>query len=552
MDGNTGRHARSAPFSYSPENENTASVSNEQMNQTSRRRRMERYQETGRSEAAPGRSSASQGDRVSQGNRMQGEGWRSEAAQGNRTAPQQTAGQQPSAFSGNQNAYPHRMPGNAPETTAQRPVMPDSQSYPGRSGVTGQMPQYNGSQNGYTMPQSTGRSGASQGNRIQGAGWKDQGNNSMPMNRTAPQAPYNGQQQNTAPQAPYNGPRQPRMASNGRPISEWQKNVPNPPMTIRRDLTEDGEDPLIASTRSPEVYNRTGKFWGESDQTGSGTPVNPAMNTGRNTTRNTRANGEIFPDVASEEEPRVEKTERTKPLLTAGIFIAGLIVIWIILRFTLFRVGKITVTGTESYTDEYVIQLSGVHIGDNMMALNEDQIKTGIANEVHLQFAYLEKKVPGEIVIAVKERQPAAYLNYCGITYVTDKSGMVLDENEDPEYHPQGLIEVKGMKIRTSFTTGQNLPLVTEEQGEVFKSLFLELRVIGCNSLIREVDISKTDEVYLLTQDDISVAIGSNINFHAKLRSMMVVREEIIGRGYTGGTIDVTDPEHPIYVPPVL
>ena len=417
--------------------------------------------------------------------------------------------------------------------------------------MTGQMPQYNGSQNGYTMPQSTGRNGAAQGDRIQGEGWR---NGASQGDRIQGEGWRNGVAQGdwTAPQGPYNGPRQPRMASNGRPISEWQKNVPNPPMTIRRDLTEDGEDPLIASTRSPEVYNRTGKFWGESDQTGSGTPVNPAMNTGRNTTRNTRANGEIFPDIASEEEPRVEKTERTKPLLTAGIFIAGLIVIWIILRFTLFRVGKITVTGTESYTDEYVIQLSGVHIGDNMMALNEDQIKTGIANEVHLQFAYLEKKVPGEIVIAVKERQPAAYLNYCGITYVTDKSGMVLDENEDPEYHPRGLIEVKGMKIRTSFTTGQNLPLVTEEQGEVFKSLFLELRVIGCNNLIREVDISKTDEVYLLTQDDISVAMGSNINFHAKLRSMMVVREEIIGRGYTGGTIDVTDPEHPKYVPPVL
>ena len=536
MDGNTGRHARSAPFSYSPENENTASVSNEQMNQTSRRRRMERYE---RSEAAQGATELRQ------------ETGRSGASQGNRTAPQQTAGQQPSAFSGSQNAYSHRMPGNAPETTAQRPVMPDSQSYPGRSAVTGQMPQYNGSQNGYTMPQSTGRSEAAPGNRIQGAGWSSE---AAQGDRIQGEGWRSGAAQGdwTAPQAPYNGQRQPRMASNGRPISEWQKKVPNPPMTIRRDLTEDGEDPLIASTRSPEVYNRTGKFWGESDQTGSYTPVNPVMNTGRNTTRNTRTNGEIFPDVPPEEEPRVEKTERMKPLVTAGIFIAGLIVLWIILRFTLFRVSKIIVTGTENYTDEYVIQLSGIHTGDNMMTLNEDQIKTGIANEVHLQFAYLEKKVPGEIVIAVKERQPAAYLNYCGITYVTDKSGMVLEENEDPEYRPQGLIEVKGMKIRTSFTTGQNLPLVTEEQSEVFKSLFLELRVIGCNSLIREVDISKTDEVYLLTQDDISVAMGSNINFHAKLRSMMVVREEIIGRGYTGGTIDVTDPEHPIYVPPVL
>ena len=507
MDGNNRRHARSASFSAPSGTEIMPRANDTTMSQTERRSRMERYTD------------------------MQGTEWQSAARNSmpaNRTAPmttgQQPTGQQPNAYGRN-------------PTASQNPYITGQQANVYRRNPTGRQDPY------VTGQQQNVRGG----------------------NPTASQDPYvTGQQQAystqptgyTVPQNTGNVQRPMRRAANGRPISEWQKNVPNPPMTIRRDLTEDGEDPLLASTRSPEVYNRTGKFWGENGQTApqgsQRTAANSEMNTGRNPLRNTRANGEIFPDFVPEENEVPTEKGRTNPLLTIAIFIGSVIVIWFILRFTLFRVGKITVTGTQAYSPEYVAQLSGVHIGDNMMSLNEESIRNGIANEVHLKFAYLEKKIPGEVIIAVAEREPAAYMNYCGISYVTDKSGMVLEENEDPEYRPEGLTEVKGLKIRTSFTTGQTLPLVTEEQAEVFRSLFLEIRVIGCNSLIREVDLSKTDAVYLLTSDDISVAMGSNINFHAKLRSMMIVREEIIGRGYTSGTIDVTDPEHPAYIPPAL
>lgn len=324
-----------------------------------------------------------------------------------------------------------------------------------------------------------------------------------------------------------------QLASNGKPIRDWQRQLNAPPMTIRRDLTEDGEDPLLATTRSPNVYSRDGEFWGNNGK------ERPAV-----TERETLQNEET--DI------KTENGNRYRPLATAAIIVIILIGIWIILRFTIFRVDRITVSGTTLFSDEYVIGLSGIENGDNMLALNEEQIRNGIENEVRLIFDSLEKKVPGEVYITVREREPAAYLNYCGITYITDKNGTVLEENEDPDYRPEGLIEVKGLKIRSSFTAGQNLPLVTEEQTEVFKSLFREIRVIGCQSLIREADLSKTEEIYLLTADDISVVMGTIDDFHAKLRSMTVVREKILSMGYTGGSIDVSDPEHPSYVPPAL
>ena len=460
MNGTEGRHARSTSFSMPPEETAEYSEAQGQMTQTTRRRRMERYEQPVPPPQIPVQQAQIQFRPVQQ-------------------AQQPTANQQ------------------VPQTHSTAHMQPE---YPYQEQTAHQFRQQYPSQ---------------------------------PMPRTGYQEQYTG---NT------NGPGytsiQKQQASGhhgGRPIRDWQRQIPNPPMTIRRDLTEDGVDPQLKETRSPHVYDRKGRFWG--DDNGIDEPVN--------------LDGDFV--TTTEELPKKEKVKPgIRPLYLTGMFILGVVLIWFILRFTLFRVAQINVTGTTHYTAEYVAQLSGIRIGDDMMALNQEKIRDGINSEVHLKFDYLEKKIPGEILIAVKEREPAAFLNYCGITYVTDKSGMVLDENEDPAYRPAGLIEVKGLRIRTGFTPGQNLPLISEEQGEVFKSLFLEIRVIGCSEMIREVDLSDTGEVYLLTADDISVAMGNNTDFHAKLRSMMIVREEIISRGYNGGTINVRDPAHPAYVPPAL
>ena len=45
------------------------------------------------------------------------------------------------------------------------------------------------------------------------------------------------------------------------------------------------------------------------------------------------------------------------------------------------------------------------------------------------------------------------------------------------------------------------------------------------------------------------MALGDSTAIHAKLRSMLLVMDELAARGYTGGSINVTNPEAPSFSP---
>ena len=74
-------------------------------------------------------------------------------------------------------------------------------------------------------------------------------------------------------------------------------------------------------------------------------------------------------------------------------------------------------------------------------------------------------------------------------------------------------------------------------------------RRFGLDGLIREIDLSDQNGIYLKMTDGFSVSMGTRQDIHAKLRSLILTRRELIERGMSGGSIDVSKPETPTYVP---
>ena len=133
--------------------------------------------------------------------------------------------------------------------------------------------------------------------------------------------------------------------------------------------------------------------------------------------------------------------------------------------------------------------------------------------------------------------------------FVMDKNRMVLYETEDPTIRPASLVEVKGLNIRGGDHAGQTLTLNSAVQQSIFDNLFLELKVLGCTSIIEEVDLSNTSSILLVTRDGYTVSLGDRERIHAKLRSMLYVREKLLELGKNGGSINVSVPETPTYSP---
>ena len=130
-----------------------------------------------------------------------------------------------------------------------------------------------------------------------------------------------------------------------------------------------------------------------------------------------------------------------------------------------------------------------------------------------------------------------------------DKQRFVLFETEEEGIRPAGLVKVDGLRIRSGCMVGQTLMLDSEAQQEIFSNLFLEMKVLNCTELIEEADLSNPESLLLTTRDGFTVSLGNASNLHAKLRSMLLTREELIRMGYQNGIINVINLENPVFTP---
>ena len=315
-------------------------------------------------------------------------------------------------------------------------------------------------------------------------------------------------------------------------VRDWQKNTWFGPAPLNSNPFDEPEDaPELKASRSENVTEHVGEFWNTPGQ-GYQNRSDPRMQPGNHVRAKT-------------------DQKKIRPGVIRGV--AGVLVflaaVAIVLRFAVFSVKEIRVTGNSYISAEDIIRISGVRRGDSILTMNEESVKERIQSDYRLQFRYVAREMPGTVIISVREREPCCWLTYCGIMYVMDKNRMVLYESENPADRPTDLVEIKGLDVRSNTLVGQYINLGNETQRSIFTELFLEMKVLGCTDRIAEADISNTSSIILATRDGYTAGLGDRTNLHAKLRSLLLVQEELKQMGNYGGTINVSNPEKPIYTP---
>lgn len=343
-------------------------------------------------------------------------------------------------------------------------------------------------------------------------------------------------------------------------LKEWQRNTWYGPAPDSNPTPfEEPEDaPELLKERSSNVSNHTGSFWTDQSQTGYQYPAAEVSK----------------PSPGGKKgKPKKRKGERRVSLRSAAVLAGLLITAVLVLYFGVFRIREIRVIGNNSISSADIIRFSGIRRGDSILRLSEEETERRLYaaaisavneeqdpekknyNYYRIQFRYLEKEMPGTVTIAVRERETCCFLTWCGIMYATDKSGMVLYETENSskrEMLEEALVEVKGLDIRSGAHLGQTMVLSSAAQSLAFSELFLEMKILGCTSLIREADLINPNSILLTTRDGYTVSLGDSKSIHAKLRSMLLVRQQLTEMGKTGGSINVSNPETPFYSPPSL
>ena len=332
-------------------------------------------------------------------------------------------------------------------------------------------------------------------------------------------------------------------------LKDWQRNTWTGPV-IRQEINpfdEPENAPELLELRSDNLRDKTGDFW--NDQPTTGQP---------------RTAGTVSKDLKKEK--KKEKQPGSGIVRAAVILVGVVAAVAAILFFAVFRIRVIEVRGNSLFTADQIREMSGLEYGASILTINENEISQHMLAAARkavnqdpqnpnydyykIQFRHVEREMPGKVIITVREREECCWTRIYGRMYKLDKNLMILFDSEDMDMHPD-LVEVTGLEVRSDCHVGQTMVLRSYLQQAVFENLFLEMKVLGCTDVIEEAKLNDLSSLFIVTRDGFTVSLGDRTRLHAKLRSMLLVREELLRLGKTGGTIDVSVPESPYYSPPV-
>ncbi|MBQ3156048.1 MAG: FtsQ-type POTRA domain-containing protein [Clostridia bacterium] len=322
------------------------------------------------------------------------------------------------------------------------------------------------------------------------------------------------------------------------PVNEYtQSNSP---------FEEPEQAPELRENRSENLYSRDEPFWNR---------VLDEEQSGRDFPRD--ANYWNHPDVMDTDHMlHVDNDTRLQKLgkfLGSGavkkflLIMASLLVVAFILYSALFRVRTIRVVGNDKVDAQAIVNLSGLTIGQNSMTIDDEKVMCRIESNRYLRCTLVDVQWDS-VTIHVKEREKAAYVNHNGMVLTLDNRGYVLEETLDAHAVQEGLVKVIGLEIRRS-ALGQQIMLTSAAQLDTYTQVMVELKAMKGLALLDELDMSSMDSIYLATTDKFYVRLGSEDSIHEKLRAFLLTRERVRSMGYSSGTIDVTDPGRPTFMP---
>lgn len=107
---------------------------------------------------------------------------------------------------------------------------------------------------------------------------------------------------------------------------------------------------------------------------------------------------------------RKKKKKRNKRLLisTAAFITAAVVVVFCIYyvyyKTPYFNLVSVDIDGNLTYSDEYIMEKSGIEIGKKIFDLDRSKIKEIIENEVYVERVRVVYELPNKIYLDVTER----------------------------------------------------------------------------------------------------------------------------------------------------
>ena len=251
-----------------------------------------------------------------------------------------------------------------------------------------------------------------------------------------------------------------------------------------------------------------------------------------------------------EEEPDLPIKKRRR-MSGRGVVILLLTIVLLgglgFLGYKYIRAEQIIVRGNQKLSSEYIIGLSGIKTGTHVFNVNKDLAKAGVEADPYLTLEGIEYTFPNTITLVVSERQGTACFEFRGAYVVTDSTGFILESCMEKDRPDLPIIE--GINV-TEFALGAKIRTDDTYKQDIMTTLLETFAQYNMTDKIARINLEDVNSITLVLKNGMNANFGQADKIEEKLAWLANILPVLESEGKTGGTIDISSVDMPIYVPP--
>ena len=210
--------------------------------------------------------------------------------------------------------------------------------------------------------------------------------------------------------------------------------------------------------------------------------------------------------------------------------------IYLTLSGTLFSIQEVEFAGVVTLDQEELLELTGIRMGDNLLALDTAQVAERLSANPLLDVVQVSRRYPQTVYIEIQERQPWAVILSMGNYVVLNEDMLVIDVSMEP---PGGQYPIIDGVLPTSYETGIPLELDDAAQQSALTTLLSALYSQGAAAYIDTIDLSNSQNITMRAEDGITIVVGNTDMAENKAMWIAEMLPRLEQQGYTSGTLRV-------------
>lgn len=204
-----------------------------------------------------------------------------------------------------------------------------------------------------------------------------------------------------------------------------------------------------------------------------------------------------------------------------------------------FRVGTVTAEGSKKYSEQEIVENSGIGIGDSIFFVSEEDV----GKKLKKKFPYLESvsidiDFPSSVSVIVAEREATAYLKLKGDYYLLSDDLYVLERTGREKITP-GMIELSTLITSLKkVIVGERLEFYYKKTADNLIELIDTLKENGIKDKVSAIKANDRFNISMSYDNRFNVFIGSVESIEIKIPFLKEIIKKLSDD--VKGTIDIS------------